>query len=136
LRLFATNYKREGMDVCLHDIAGRFDEEPIMTEKSRRGFAAMDPEKRRAVASKGGIAAHAKGTAHRFTSAEASAAGRKGGRVAHARGTAHRFSAAEASAAGRKGGRARAVPVHQQCGAEAHDAELAEGVSSQDSPVA
>ena len=60
-----------------------------MTSKSTRGFAAMDPEKRRAIASKGGKAAHIKGTAHRFTPAEASEAGRKGGRVAHARGTAH-----------------------------------------------
>lgn len=46
---------------------------------SRRGFAAMDPEKQRAIASMGGKAAHAKGTAHQFTSEEARAAGRKGG---------------------------------------------------------
>jgi len=67
----------------------------------------MDPEKQRAIASKGGKAAHAKGTAHRFTPAEASEAGRKGGRAAHARGTAHRFTAQEASEAGRKGGSSR-----------------------------
>ena len=48
---------------------------------SRRGFAAMDPEKQRAIASMGGKAAHAKGTAHQFTSEEARAAGRKGGRL-------------------------------------------------------
>ena len=107
-----------------------------MTSKSTRGFAAMDPEKRRAIASKGGKAAHIKGTAHRFTPAEASEAGRKGGRVAHARGTAHRFSTAEASAAGRKGGRVRAVPAHQQRGVETHDAELTERVSAQHGPVA
>ncbi|MCZ4052342.1 KGG domain-containing protein [Oxalobacter sp. OxGP1] len=46
---------------------------------SKRGFAAMDPEKQRAIASMGGKAAHAKGTAHQFTSEEARAAGRKGG---------------------------------------------------------
>jgi general stress protein YciG len=46
---------------------------------SRRGFASMDPEKQRQIASKGGRAAHAKGTAHEFTSEEAAAAGRKGG---------------------------------------------------------
>jgi uncharacterized protein len=48
---------------------------------SRRGFASMDPEKQREIASKGGHAAHAKGTAHEFTSEEAREAGRKGGRA-------------------------------------------------------
>lgn len=47
--------------------------------KSARGFASMDPEKQRQIASKGGKAAHEKGTAHKFTSEEARAAGRKGG---------------------------------------------------------
>jgi general stress protein YciG len=47
--------------------------------KSRRGFAAMDEEKQRQIASKGGKAAHLKGTAHKFTSEEAREAGRKGG---------------------------------------------------------
>ncbi|WP_255369640.1 KGG domain-containing protein [Nitrosovibrio sp. Nv17] len=46
---------------------------------SKRGFASMDKEKQRAIASKGGKAAHAKGTAHRFTPEEASLAGYKGG---------------------------------------------------------
>lgn len=49
--------------------------------KGRRGFAAMDPEKQRAIASKGGKRAHEKGTAHEFTPAEAAAAGRKGGQA-------------------------------------------------------
>jgi len=44
-----------------------------------RGFASMDMEKQREIARKGGKAAHAKGTAHEFTSDEARAAGRKGG---------------------------------------------------------
>lgn len=47
--------------------------------KERRGFASMDPDKQRAIASKGGKAAHAKGTAHEFTPDEARQAGRKGG---------------------------------------------------------
>jgi len=47
--------------------------------KKDRGFASMSPEKRREIASKGGRAAHAKGTAHEFTSEEAREAGRKGG---------------------------------------------------------
>jgi len=50
------------------------------TDTSRRGFAAMDENKQREIASKGGKAAHEKGTAHEFTSEEARAAGRKGGR--------------------------------------------------------
>jgi general stress protein YciG len=49
------------------------------TKKSERGFAAMPKEQQRAIASKGGKAAHAKGTAHEFTSEEARAAGKKGG---------------------------------------------------------
>lgn len=47
----------------------------------RRGFAAMSAEKQRAIASRGGRMAHAKGTAHQWTSEEAKAAGRKGGSV-------------------------------------------------------
>jgi len=47
--------------------------------KSKRGFASMSADKQRQIASKGGKAAHAKGTAHEFTSEEARAAGRKGG---------------------------------------------------------
>ena len=47
--------------------------------EERRGFAAMDAVKQREIASKGGRAAHEKGTAHEFTSEEARAAGRKGG---------------------------------------------------------
>ena len=49
--------------------------------KSRRGFAAMDPAKQRAIASRGGKAAHEKGTAHEFTAEEARLAGRKGGKA-------------------------------------------------------
>lgn len=45
-----------------------------------QGFASMDEEKQRAIASKGGQAAHEKGTAHEFTSEEAREAGRKGGK--------------------------------------------------------
>lgn len=79
-------------------------------EKKRRrsgnqGFASMDRERQREIASKGGRAAHQRGTAHEFTSEEAQAAGRKGGKAAHAKGTAHQFSSEEARAAGRKGGR-------------------------------
>jgi len=46
---------------------------------SKRGFAALDPEKQREIARLGGKAAHAQGKAHEFTSEEARAAGKKGG---------------------------------------------------------
>ena len=54
--------------------------------KSRRGFASMAPEKQKMIAAKGGTAAHAKGTAHKWTSAEASAAGKIGGKAKGKRG--------------------------------------------------
>lgn len=51
-----------------------------MNDKPRRGFAAMSPEMQRSIASAGGKAAHAGGTAHEFTEEEAREAGRAGGR--------------------------------------------------------
>jgi len=53
--------------------------------KPKRGFAAMDPAKVAEIASKGGKAAHAAGTAHQFTSDEAREAGKKGGVAPHVR---------------------------------------------------
>jgi general stress protein YciG len=50
-----------------------------------RGFASMDRNKQREIASKGGKAAHQKGTAHEWTSEEAREAGRKGGMASHRR---------------------------------------------------
>jgi general stress protein YciG len=49
--------------------------------RSNRGFASMDRGKQKEIASKGGKAAHAKGTAHEFDSDEARNAGRKGGQA-------------------------------------------------------
>lgn len=71
-----------------------------MANTSKRGFASMDPSKQREIASKGGKAAHAKGTAHEFTSDEARVAGRKGGEAV-SRDRAHM------SAIGREGGHSR-----------------------------
>jgi uncharacterized protein len=68
--------------------------------KSARGFASMDQGKQKEIASKGGRAAHAKGTAHEFDSGEARAAGRKGG-MAVSRNREHM------AAIGRRGGEAR-----------------------------
>jgi general stress protein YciG len=53
--------------------------------KEDRGFASMDRAKQRDIASKGGKAAHQKGTAHEWTSEEARDAGRKGGIASHQR---------------------------------------------------
>ena len=50
-----------------------------------RGFASMERAKQREIASKGGKAAHQKGTAHEWTSEEARNAGRKGGLASHQR---------------------------------------------------
>jgi hypothetical protein len=55
------------------------------TSAPKRGFASMSPEERARIASMGGRAAHEQGTAHRFTSEEARAAGSKGGRNRAAR---------------------------------------------------
>ena len=53
--------------------------------KEDRGLASMDRSKQRDIASKGGKAAHQKGTAHEWTSEEAREAGRKGGMASHRR---------------------------------------------------
>ncbi len=45
----------------------------------------MEPEQQKRIASKGGKAAHQKGTAHEWTSEEAREAGRKGGMASHRR---------------------------------------------------
>ena len=49
------------------------------TSTSNRGFASMDKDLQRRIASQGGRAAHQQGTAHEFTTEEARAAGKKGG---------------------------------------------------------
>src|SRR5436190_12657453 len=59
--------------------------EEATVAKEDRGFASMDRNKQREIASKGGKAAHQKGTAHEWTSEEAREAGRKGGMASHRR---------------------------------------------------
>lgn len=51
----------------------------MATTNGKQGFANMSVEDRRAIASKGGKAAHDKGTGHEWSSEEAREAGRKGG---------------------------------------------------------
>ncbi len=52
-------------------------------EHRGRGFASMDRERQRAIAAKGGRAAHRYGRAHEWTASEAVQAGRKGGLANH-----------------------------------------------------
>lgn len=86
----------------------------------RRGFAAMDPEKQRQIASKGGKAAHQKGTAHEFTPEEAREAGRKGGEAV----SQDRRHMAEI---GRKGG--ESSHGHAEARGKRHEAYSAGGKS-------
>lgn len=67
--------------VVLYHLLSREVPMPDVTRKARRGFASMSPEKQREIASKGGRAAHAKGTAHQWSTEEARSAGRKGGQM-------------------------------------------------------
>ncbi len=73
--------------------------------KSNRGFASMDPQRQREIASEGGRAAHEKGTAHEFTSEEAREAGRKGGmaRSANRRKAMESSSGSSSHASGNSG---------------------------------
>jgi uncharacterized protein len=65
-----------------------------VAKKSLRGFAAMDPQRQREIASLGGRAAHQSGHAHEFTSEEARAAGKKRHQRAGASGSSDSPSAA------------------------------------------
>ena len=70
-----------------HDQSGRHDQQSQAGAQGQqggqpsggggRGFAGMDRERQREIASQGGRAAHASGNAHQFTSEEARAAGSK-----------------------------------------------------------
>src|SRR3569832_604549 len=89
--IFSQAQSGHGKHACGHVVSTAFWIQEILimasdnqssqgaTRKSNRGFASMDPQRQREIASEGGRAAHEKGTAHEFTSDEARAAGRKGG---------------------------------------------------------
>jgi len=94
---------------------------------SKRGFASMDASKQREIASKGGRAAHAKGTAHEFTSDEARVAGRKGGEAV-SRDRAHM------AAIGREGGHSRGARARAAAGGSnltGSSSDIAQGSGSQ-----
>lgn len=74
---------------------------PDQPIKKARGFAAMDSEQQKHIASLGGRAAHERGRAHEFTTEKAREAGRKGGQAVSQ-------DRAHMSQIGALGGRARA----------------------------
>jgi uncharacterized protein len=97
----AMNASRDGSDMSRDNVRQNgAPQSGSARTRSNRGFASMDREKQREIASKGGRAAHAKGTAHEFDSGEAREAGRKGG-MAVSRNRDHM------AAIGRRGGEAR-----------------------------
>lgn len=69
----------------------------------KQGFASMNKDRQREIASMGGKTAHAMGTAHQFTSEEAREAGKKGGRT----GGRYQFNSETGRAAGLKRGLAK-----------------------------
>ena len=94
---------------------------------SKRGFASMDEDKQREIASKGGKAAHEKGTAHEFNSEEARRAGQKGGEAVSE-------DRRHMSEIGRKGGESShggSAEQHAKAGSQSHkDSDNKKGVGS------
>lgn len=93
--------------------------------RSRRGFASMDPNRQREIASKGGRAAHEKGTAHEWSSDEARAAGQKGG-ITVSRDRTHM------AAIGREGGESRSRASRAARQGPVTDREMPRAVSRDD----
>jgi len=90
----------------------------------------MDVSRQREIASKGGRAAHQKGTAHEWTSDEARVAGRKGGEVV-SRDRAHM------AAIGREGGESRGARNRRRQTGASRSSEATSGgaYSDRESPV-
>lgn len=96
---------------------------------SKRGFASMDEERQREIASEGGRAAHASGHAHQFTSEEARRAGQKGGEAVSS-------NREHMAAIGRKGGEAshgRRTGSEDNRGNDAQQAKGRQGEKNEDS---
>jgi general stress protein YciG len=83
----------------------------MTTAPRKRGFAAMNREQQRAIASKGGRAAHRKGTAHEFSSEEARKAGYLGGKTVSAN---REHMAAIGRRGGQRAGRSSNAQSHAQ----------------------
>lgn len=81
----------------MDEFASESDDRSQRKGTSNRGFAAMDPERQKRIASEGGRAAHKQGVAHEWSKDEAREAGRKGGQIVSQ-------NREHMSAIGRKGG--------------------------------
>lgn len=88
-----------------------------------RGFASMDPERQRAIASEGGKAAHEKGTAHEFTSEEA----RRAGSMSH--GNRQSAEPSGRASAAKSGGSQQGGRGARQGGSDEDDEDTGEGGS-------
>ncbi len=111
----------------------------VKPAKSSRGFAAMDPQRQRDIASEGGRAAHEQGKAHKFTPEEAREAGRKGGmasgaaRASRSKARAAAIQAGhEASATGKTAGQQSASFAGVRADAQGELATLEERAELED----
>jgi len=90
------------------------------SDTSNRGFASMDPDKQREIASEGGRAAHASGNAHEFSSEEA----RRAGSMSHGGGSGggSQQSGGQGGNQGSSGGGTRGgtPEQHAKAGAQSH----------------
>ena len=92
-------------------------------DTSNRGFASMDPEKQREIASEGGKAAHASGNAHEFTSEEAARAGsmsHQGDSNNQSSGGGNSGSSGGGSGGGSGGTRGGTPEQHAKAGSQSH----------------
>jgi len=87
---------------------------------SRRGFASMDPNQQRAIASEGGRAAHRSGNAHEFTSEEA----RRAGSMSHKNSNRQRSGNMGSESSGNQSGgtsmRGGSSEQHAEAGRQSH----------------
>jgi hypothetical protein len=91
-------------------------------DTSNRGFASMDPQKQREIASDGGKAAHASGNAHEFNSEEARRAGsmshkNDGGSRQSQGGASQQSGGGQQSGSGQRGGSSE---QHAKAGSQSH----------------
>jgi hypothetical protein len=91
------------------------------SDTSNRGFASMDPQKQREIASEGGKAAHASGNAHEFNSEEARRAGsmshKNDGNTQSQGGGSQQSGGGQGSGGGTRGGSSE---QHAKAGQQSH----------------
>lgn len=85
-------------------------------DTSNRGFASMDPQKQREIASEGGRAAHASGNAHEFDSEEA----RKAGRMSHKNDGSSQSASGQSGSGAGGGTRGGTSQQHAEAGRQSH----------------